>query len=84
MSKKEVFYRQCHLVKKLDVGYMEQISWIPEPFCIERKVLKLREEGTDIWDDGWVVKSASDCRRSAESVEHDSRLYLKTRKASDI
>jgi hypothetical protein len=81
--KKQLYYRQCLLVKKVPDGVMQQVSWIPEPYCKEGKVLKLREEGSDVWTDGWVVKSPSE-PREAEKIEHDCRLYLKTRKASDI
>jgi hypothetical protein len=79
---KQLYYRQCTLRKKLEVGYLEQTSWIPEPFCKEGKVLKLKED--DVWDDGWVVYGKPSDPVEAEKVEHDSRLYLKTRQASDI
>jgi hypothetical protein len=75
---KETFYRQCHL-KRHD-GW-EQTSYIPEPFCVVGKVLKLREN--DEWTDGWKVISAGE-RRSEEWVEIQSRLYLKTREVTDI
>ncbi len=56
---KQVFYRQCKLVKDLKNGATaHQTSYIPEPFCKVGRVLKLREEdGT--WDNGWVVEEAS-------------------------
>ncbi len=82
--KKDLYYRQCTLRKKTPDGYMEQVSYIPEPFCVKDKVLKLRIEDTDQWDDGWVVYGEPSPRRPAKDVEQDSRLYLKTRKASDI
>jgi hypothetical protein len=82
--KKAKFYRQCTLRKKSEKGYLEQVSWIPEPFCVEGKVLKLREEGTENWDDGWVVYGKPSEPLEAEKVEQNSRTYLKTRKASDI
>lgn len=48
-----MFDRQCRLQK----GNTVQMSWIPEPYCVKGKVLKLREEdGT--WSDGWLVVEA--------------------------
>lgn len=59
---KSIFYRQCQLRKdNKDGSYMEQVSYIPEPYCQEGKVVKLRDsEG--VWDNGWVVISASQHR----------------------
>ena len=78
---KELFYRQCILEKQLPVGYAQQVSWIPEPFCVTGKILKLKVD--DTWDDGWKVTSVSD-KVSAKMVERHERDYLKTRKNSDI
>ena len=36
---------------------MEQTSYIPEPFCVVGKVLKLRDEDGE-WNDGWIVETA--------------------------
>lgn len=52
MSKK-TYYRQCRLKK----GNAEQVSYIPEPFCTEGRVLRLRDDN-GVWTDGWLVTFA--------------------------
>ena len=38
------YYRQCRMRKNLKNGsYSEQTNYIPEPFCVKGKVLKLRD-----------------------------------------
>lgn len=51
-------YRQCRLERKTENGVCCQVSWIPVPYCVKGKVLKLRSNG--IWENGWEVISASD------------------------
>lgn len=58
MSKK-TFYRQCRLVKE---GRLFQVSWLPEKFAVVGKILKLRNEDNNEWDNGWLVTSAGDNR----------------------
>jgi hypothetical protein len=79
---KEPFYRQCRLQKQTGNAVREQVSFIPEPYCVVGKTLKLRDEGGD-WEDGWVVVTAGD-RQPATQVDARARDYLKTRKVSDI
>jgi hypothetical protein len=65
---KQVYYRQCRMRKNYEAGnYSEQVSYIPESFCIKGKVLKLR--GSDNkWDDGWVVVGVSSNKVLDESI----------------
>ena len=44
-----------------DGSYSEQVSYIPEPYCVKGKVLKLRDY-TGEWDNGWIVTFASENR----------------------
>lgn len=80
---REVNYTQCRLKKKTEAGSMHQMSWIPTEFAKVGKVIKLRDEDTDVWDDGWVVEAAYSTR-SWEEVNKASQLYKHQRKASDI
>ena len=82
MAKKPQNYRQCHLKKNDGEHIWEQVSWIPEPYCVVGKVLKLRDEDGR-WDNGWKVTSAGPPSPAA-SVEAGSRDHLKNRKATDI
>ena len=74
-------YRQCLLARKIPEGEVRQYSWIPEPFCVKGKTLKLKEDG--VWTDGWKVLEAWE-PKPAEWVEAHERDYTKNRKASDI
>ncbi len=75
-------YRQCILRRKTATGHEQTTSWIPEPFCVVNKVLKLKNEAGE-WTNGWVVLEASD-PKPAEWVEGHERDYKKHRKATDI
>lgn len=63
---KQVFYRQCRLVKKIEGGELCLVSWLPEPYATTGRAVKLRENGA--WDDGWVVKFAGTRRLEAHEV----------------
>lgn len=63
---KDVFYRQCRLVKRIQGGELTQVSWLPEPYATKGRVVKLRDNG--VWDDGWVVASAGHNRLAACDV----------------
>lgn len=53
-----MYYKQCRLRKdNKDGSYSEQVSYIPEKFCVKNKILKLKD-GTK-WDNGWVVTFVS-------------------------
>ena len=38
---REVFFRQCRLVKRTATGELCQVSWIPEPYASVGRVVKL-------------------------------------------
>jgi hypothetical protein len=83
MTHKPVMYRQCLLRKQCgEHGIVETTSWIPEPFCVKGKVLKLKDEDGS-WENGWKVVSASELQ-PGDLVEQMSRVYLKTRRVTDI
>jgi hypothetical protein len=63
---RNVFYRQCRLVKRTQTGELQQMSWIPDQFAVVGKVLKLRADG--VWDNGWVVQLAGHNLLSADQV----------------
>lgn len=77
MSKTK-FYRQCVLQR----GNSTQVSHIPEEYAIVGHILKLRDDN-DVWEDGWLVKSAGD-KQPAAMVEANEMLWKRTRKTSDI
>ena len=67
MMARDVFYRQCRLVKQTQTGELQQVSWIPDRFAVVGKVLKLRADDKT-WDNGWVVQSAGHNRLSVDQV----------------
>jgi len=62
------YYRQCHLVKLIETGTIEQTSWIPDKFAKIGGILKLRDEHGE-WTDGWKVTTAS-----SEKLPHSAIL----------
>lgn len=64
---KKVFYRQCRLVKKIENGELQLVSWIPEPHAATGRIVKLRDDD-GAWDDGWVVVGAGENRLPADQV----------------
>ena len=74
-------YRQCILHRTDWIGYTSRVSYIPEPFGREGKVLKLKDGET--WSDGWKVASAGSLR-DADLVEHGERAYIYQRDRTDI
>ncbi len=79
---KQVYYRQCRMRKDHKNGnYSEQVSYIPEPFCVKDKVLKLRDsEGN--WDNGWVVTEVSSHRRLDDDLPDPHQEIKGHRKAT--
>lgn len=56
---KEVYYRQCILIRKIDKGEVKTNSYIPEKYAKINWTLKLKNnDGT--WTDGWLVVSAGE------------------------
>lgn len=49
-------YTQCLLNKKTEFGTLQEVSWIPEKFAVADKQIKLKDENTEKWSDGWIVK----------------------------
>lgn len=64
---RNVFYRQCRLVKRTATGELALVSWIPEPYAAAGRVVKLREEDGS-WDDGWLVQEAGRNRFTADQL----------------
>jgi len=64
-------------------GVSVQMTWIPEEFAKEGKILELKNPQTGEWDNGWTVEKVY--ARSEESyVRERSQDYKHQRKASDI
>ncbi|RJQ26116.1 hypothetical protein C4577_04240 [Candidatus Parcubacteria bacterium] len=52
---KITFYYQCYLEKSIDVGFVSQMSFIPEEFAKKGMLLKLKEDDGS-WNNGWRVR----------------------------
>jgi hypothetical protein len=80
---KTTYYRQCKLQKKISDGIKETTSYIPEPYCVQGKVLKLRDDN-GVWEDGWKVIFASEHRHTEEETNKNAHQWTKHRQATDI
>ena len=81
MSKTD-FYCQCSLRKKSGKVVITTTSWIPQCYANKGEFLMLKNEAGE-WVDGWEVMNVSP-PMDAESVERNSRDYLRQRQASDV
>lgn len=71
------YHAQCELRK----GAMVQVSWIPQSFAIEGRVIDLKsDEG---WDEGWIVKSVYDSLMWSVYAEQHSTGYRWHRSMTD-
>lgn len=74
----EGFYRQCSLRR---VNGQIDMAWIPEPFAVRGKYLKIKIG--DQWENGWKVEEVY-ARASADEVLARERDYLNQREVSDV
>jgi len=74
-------YRQCLMVKHQQEAIVSRLSYVPEPFCKEGMILKLKDG--DYWSDGWKVISAGSLK-DADLVEGGSRQHLYHRDQTDL
>jgi hypothetical protein len=78
---KVTYYRQCRLVKPLDRGEVQQVSWIPEPHATVGAVLRLLE-GPGTWSDGWRVVEAGRNRLRTDQLPDFHTMRKAHRRAS--
>ena len=78
---RDVFYRQCRLVKRTATGELAQVSWLPEPYTSAGRVVKLRDDD-GAWDDGWVIRSAGPNRLAADQLPDFHELSKAHRRAT--
>ena len=64
-----------------DGGYLQQTSFIPEPFCFKGKTLKLKNKGS--WEDGWKVMETGQPIHE-KLVEFYGMGYRKHKEISDV
>ena len=72
---------QCLMEKKTNSGTLSQLSWIPEKFAIDKKIVKIKE-GKE-WNDGWIIKKV--CHRMEDEEQAKlERVWKKHREVTDI
>jgi len=82
MSSKAKYYCQCILHKKMEHGYKELVSWIPDRYAKMNKWLELKNEEGE-WEDHWQVIYVGS-KTKAELVEAREVDYKKQRGVSDV
>lgn len=73
---KTIYFKQCCLSKPTEKGHAQKVVWIPEEFAVVGRALKTKDHGTDDWENGWTVESASS-NRLEESMLPDSHKGIK-------
>ena len=72
---KEIYFKQCKLIRRVLDGVIVTTSYIPEKHAIISKTLRLKnDDGT--WTDGWMVLEVYG-ERIAESLLPDSHDGIK-------
>ena len=71
------YHKQCILKK----GTATTVSWIPEEFAKEGRVVELKNNG--VWEDGWVVSGVG-TRLPTHFVIDRSQDYKNMKKETDI
>lgn len=77
-------YLQCVLERTAPTGTERRVSWLPSPFAIPGRVVRLRDARAGTWSDGWRVASCFGPPLAEAVVLRNSRDYLHQREASDI
>lgn len=78
---KEIYYRHCRLEKKNADSSQSCHTYLPDSFAKVGKVVKLKDDnGT--WDNGWVVKEASENRLADSNVPDYHNLIKRHRQAT--
>lgn len=64
------FSVQC----RLQNGNRITVSWLPEPFAIKGKTLRLYDRDTGIWEKGWIVMDIG-ARQPSDFIRNSPHLY---------
>ena len=78
-------FLQCTMERKEGNTTETLVSWLPQKFAQQGKVLKLKSRETGRWVDGWIVKLVNKrLPLDEEIVIKRSMAYTKQRGISDI
>lgn len=64
---KVVYYRQCRLIRPVPTGEQVVVSWIPDLFADQDRVVKVKD-ADGVWSDGWRVAEVGSNRLPARDV----------------
>lgn len=78
----DYFLNDNNVIDRLVNETREQVSWLPERFAVQGKVLELQDE-KGVWENGWVVKAAYN-KLPEEIVIRNRDLHKHHRKATDV
>lgn len=62
---KQQNYRQCRIRKRVPAGWLEAVSFLPEPYTNPGATLRIKDPGGN-WDEGWEVLEAWERRTGDE------------------
>jgi len=78
-------FLQCAMERKEGDAKETLVSWLPQKFAQQGRVLKLQNRESKIWTDGWIVKSVNKhMPLDEEIVVKRSMAHTKQRGVSDI
>jgi len=77
-------YKQCKLIKTSKYGIINVISWIPEKFAKQDKLLKIKDDYGK-WENGWRVKKVfQGIILDEDEIKKRELEYRHHRKITDI
>ena len=81
MAKRPKYTKYCQCILKKDdpPGYLQMVSWIPQQYAQIGKVIKLKNNDDDTWNDGWTVIANSDpiSEEKLANYHRDVKWHLK-------
>jgi hypothetical protein len=76
---KEVFCRQCVLIRKSEDRDHQLVTWVPEKFAVEGKLVTVDDK-----PEVWTVSHVGDWRLSEKTLKERERVNRKYRQATDV
>jgi len=77
-------YKQCSLERVEGDGKRTVVSWIPINHAVKNKIVKLQNQDTKEWEDGWEVVLVGTKVLPHEQIVAQSQYWKHQREASDV
>ncbi len=84
-SQKTYYFLQCKLEKSVpEVGIMVMITWIPVEYAKIGKMLKLKKEVEENWEEEWEVREVYEKSKPLIEATLASKNYRNWRECAEM